>query len=227
MFFILCLCGCSHNIKESLIYSNAIKSVVELKSEKSDLVTYGTAIYIGNNLYITNAHVVTYKSISNILEFENYYFRSPFGKNYQKAELIYYDNNLDLAILASRENFCTNPIRMSVVNSIITGNTVYTVGNTQNQGISISRGIVSNSRVNIIYSGITREMIASDAYISEGNSGGALINVQGELLGITTLRLKDKLGNTIYGMGYSIPIDIVETFISDFNKTNTTMKIDT
>lgn len=43
--------------------------------------------------------------------------------------------------------------------------------------------------------------------------GGALINKKSELIGITTFRLKDSIGNIIYGMGYAIPIDIVKDYI--------------
>ena len=86
---------------------------------------------------------------------------------------------------------------------------MYTVGNTSNQGISIASGIISNSSVLVNIGSFSMNMIVTDAFFAEGNSGGALLNEEGELLGITTLRLKDKYGNIIYGIGYVIPIKVV------------------
>ena len=51
-------------------------------------------------------------------------------------------------------------------------------------------------------------------FFAEGNSGGALIDSKNNLLGITTLRLKDDAGNIIYGVGYVIPAEVVLDFIS-------------
>jgi S1-C subfamily serine protease len=74
---------------------------------------------------------------------------------------------------------------------------------------------MSKSRVAIELSNKSYELIATDAYFSEGGSGGALINKKSELIGITTFRLKDSVGNIIYGMGYAIPIDIIQTYIDN------------
>ena len=95
----------------------------------------------------------------------------------------------------------------------IEGGACYACGNSQNQGISISKGLISKSRVVIELANKSYEVIATDAYFSEGCSGGALINKKSELIGITTFRLKDSIGNIIYGMGYAIPIDIVKDYI--------------
>lgn len=212
--FLLCISSCSLEGNNDL-FSNAMQSIVELKCVDDSYESYGTAIYIGNNRYITNCHVVTYNEIESTITYDEYYIRTAYEETYHTASLIKYDIYKDLAILESHENVCDKIIEFAKIDEIITGMEVFAIGNTQNQGLSMSMGIISNSRIKITYSNITMEMIASDAYISEGNSGGALINRQGKLLGVTTLRLKDKLGNIIYGMGYAIPIDTVEQFILD------------
>ena len=91
---------------------------------------------------------------------------------------------------------------------------MYAVGNTSNQGVSISEGIITKSSVHIKTKKISMNMIATDAFFAEGNSGGALIDSKNNLLGITTLRLKDDAGNIIYGVGYVIPAEVVLDFIS-------------
>ena len=49
--------------------------------------------------------------------------------------------------------------------------------------------------------------------INEGNSGGALLNEKGDLIGITTFRLKDSSYNVIYGMAFAIPINTVLSYL--------------
>ena len=52
-----------------------------------------------------------------------------------------------------------------------------------------------------------------DLTIAQGNSGGALLNEKGKLIGITTFRTKDNSGNVIYGIVYCISINIVLDYI--------------
>ena len=82
-----------------------------------------------------------------------------------------------------------------------------------NYGISISQGIVSMPKVIIDYNEKDKEMIQADINISEGNSGGALLNQNGKLIGITTFRTKDQNGNIIYGNAFAIPINDVVLYI--------------
>ena len=81
-------------------------------------------------------------------------------------------------------------------------------------GISISQGLISLPRIDIEYDGVIHEMIQCDLTINEGNSGGALLNDKGKLIGITTFRLKDYAGNIIYGIAYCIPINAVMSYLN-------------
>lgn len=69
--------------------------------------------------------------------------------------------------------------------------------------------------VNVKYDDISRLVIQADINIASGNSGGALLNEKGELIGITTFRTKDLLGNVNYGFTYSIPLKVVKEFIKE------------
>ena len=106
------------------------------------------------------------------------------------------------------------PVKTGNSESLKAGEEVYAVGNASNYGIGIFKGIVSIPLINVVLDGVTRSVIQSDLTIAAGNSGGALLNARGELVGITTFRTKDNSGNVIYGIVYSIPINIVLEFIN-------------
>lgn len=197
------------------VFVNTINSVLELECYNEEgLSCYGTAVCIDNRgYYITNAHVVMYTENNIKKTFNNFNLRFTNEDSYFSVDLVDIDEKYDLALLKSNENIEYKPISFADISKIKTGDNVYVCGNSQNQGISISKGLISKSRVIIEVSNKKYEMIATDAYFSEGASGGALINEKSELIGITTFRLKDSLGNIIYGMGYAIPIDIIETYI--------------
>ena len=93
------------------------------------------------------------------------------------------------------------------------GEKVYAMGNSINYGISISEGIVGILLIEIKYDDKTRMVIQSSLNITEGNSGGALLDKNGCLVGITTFRIKDIKGDAVYGLAYSIPIDIVCDYV--------------
>ena len=77
----------------------------------------------------------------------------------------------------------------------------------------MSEGIVGCPLININYNDTTRSVIQCSITIAEGNSGGALVNDNGNLIGITTFRTKDSSGNPIYGIAYCIPINTVLEYI--------------
>ena len=74
---------------------------------------------------------------------------------------------------------------------------------------------ISFTHINVSYNGVTRNVIQCDLTISDGNSGGALVNFKGNLVGITTFRLKDQSNNIIYGISYCIPINTVLEYINN------------
>ena len=107
-----------------------------------------------------------------------------------------------------------NPIKNGDSDNLKSGETVYAVGNASNYGIAIFQGIISIPLINVELDGLTRSVIQCDLTIAAGNSGGALLNDDGELIGVTTFRTKDTSGNVIYGIVYCIPINIVLGYIN-------------
>lgn len=199
------------------IYSDNINSIVEVKATTEDVgESFGTGvIYDTQGYLLTNAHVISYKSLGENQLFDTFEIRFPLLKEYQSATFIKVDYELDLAILKiNDESIKYNPIEFAKFNYDF-GDIVYAIGNTSNYGIGISQGIISVPEVNVKYDDISRLVIQADINIASGNSGGALLNEKGELIGITTFRTKDLLGNVNYGFTYSIPLKVVKEFIKD------------
>lgn len=181
------------------IFYNAIESIVELKACSDKMENYGTAVVIGKEgLLATNAHVVTYKS-------EN---------EYREVSVVKYDIQEDIAILkCDSKDINFKEINIGDGKNVYFGNSVYAIGNTENGGLSITKGIVSIPHIVMEYDNIKREVIQSDLVIASGNSGGALLDEYGRLIGITSFRRKDNYGNVVYGVAYSIPIEKIIKYI--------------
>ena len=204
-------------IDANKVYNDSIQSIVEVKAVKEDIgESFGTGEIIkSDGTIITNAHVVTYTRLSIANEFDNYYIRFANEEDYREVYLIKYDSDLDLAVL-KLDDVKVKVLKTTDSSKINSGDKVYAIGNTSNKGIGISKGIISVPLVNIIYEEKTRAVIQCDLTIAQGNSGGALLNEKGKLIGITTFRTKDNLGNVIYGIVYCIPINIVLDYIKWF-----------
>ena len=201
-------------IDANKVYNNSIQSIVEVKAVNEDIgESFGTGEIIkSDGTIITNAHVVTYTRLGITNEFDNYYIRFSSEEDYREVSLIKYDSDLDLAVL-KLDDVKVKVLKTTDSSKINSGDKVYAIGNTSNKGIGISEGIISVPLVNIIYEEKTRAVIQCDLTIAQGNSGGALLNEKGKLIGITTFRTKDNSGNVIYGIVYSIPINIVLDYI--------------
>ena len=208
--------GNNKPIDSTEIFKNNIDSVVEVKATTSDVgESYGSGvIYSRDGYLITNAHVVSYTTLGEIKTFETYEIRFAKDEEYKEAEFVKMDNELDLAVLKIKDDIKYSPISFSK-DTYTYGDNVYAIGNTSNYGIGISQGIISVPEVNIIYNEISRKVIQADIDIASGNSGGALLDKKGKLIGITTFRTKDLSNNVNYGFAYSIPVRIVKEYIGE------------
>ena len=200
------------------IYSQCIDNVVEVKATSESLgESFGTAEIISTDgRLITNAHVVTYTRLNNVVTFEKYFIRFSNEDDYREVLLEKYNSETDIAVLKIKDinGLTFKPVKMGNSSKLQAGDKVYAVGNASNYGIGIFEGIISVPLVNISLEGITRSVIQCDLTIAAGNSGGALLNEKGELIGVTTFRIKDNSGNVIYGVVYCIPIDTVLEYIN-------------
>lgn len=198
------------------IFNKCMDSVVEIKAETESVGTsYGTGEIINTDgLIVTNAHVISYQKANENYTFENISIRFVDENDYREVEVVKYDLDLDIAVLKLKQiNKKLKPIKIGDDSKLKTGDTIYALGNMSNYGLSLTTGIVAIPHVNVSYNELTRTVIQCDLTISDGNSGGALLNSKGELVGITTFRLKDNSGKIIYGISYCIPINVVMEYI--------------
>lgn len=199
------------------IYQACIENVVEVRASSEEVgESFGTAeIISADGTMVTNAHVVTYTRLGAVNTFEEYSFRFSYEDEYRAAELIKYDSDKDIAVLkiSDTTGLALTPIKTADSEAVLAGDKVYAIGNAANYGIGIFEGIVSIPLLNIEADGVTRAVIQCDLTIAAGNSGGALLNDRGELIGLTTFRTRDNSGNVIYGIVYSISINTVLEYV--------------
>lgn len=197
------------------IFHDTVNSVVELKATEGNRESFGTAVFIGDeNRLITNAHVVLYNKRNKKKAYKSLQVRFANESKYRNVSLEFYDEKMDIALLDFKES--SKKIKgLKTRNSdhIDFGETVYAIGNSMNNGISISQGIIGIPKIIIEYNGESRKSIQADLTISSGNSGGALLDQNGKIIGITTFRTKDENGNIVYGNAYAIPINDVLNYI--------------
>lgn len=213
------LTGCGiKQLTATEIYNECIYNVVEVKAVSENVgESFGTAELIsGDGKFITNAHVVTYTRLNVVNPFESYYIRFSFEDDYREVTLEKFDSEKDLALLKLKDvsDLSLKPVKVGNSDNLQAGERIYAVGNASNYGIGIFEGIVSIPIINVELDKILRSVIQCDLTIAAGNSGGALLNAAGELVGITTFRTKDNSGNVIYGIVYCIPVNTVVAFLN-------------
>ena len=103
-------------------------------------------------------------------------------------------------------------------NELKVGNGIIAIGNALGYGQSVTTGVVSALNREVSTDEYTQDMIQIDAAINGGNSGGALLNSKGEVVGINSVKYSSSATSTsasVEGMGFAIPISDVESIIKE------------
>ena len=199
------------------LYDKSLQSVVEVKAYTKDVgESFGSAVLMkSDGTLVTNSHVVTYSKLEETKAFDEISIRFANSDKYMSVDLVKYDVLKDLAVLKIKDKSLKKlkAIKIADIKKVKSGDEVFAIGNLSNYGIGITKGHVSVPKINIIVDENKKEVIQCDITIVSGSSGGALVNRNGKLIGITTFRTKDNLGNVIYGIGYAIPINRVLEYI--------------
>lgn len=101
------------------------------------------------------------------------------------------------------------------------GDEVIAIGNAMGQGISATDGIISMTEQSISVDGNTLSVLQTSAAINSGNSGGALVNSAGEVIGINTAKYNSTMAE---GMGYAIPSNVITPIVEELLQTGTAPK---
>jgi serine protease Do len=180
------------------------------RGQMNPLTAYGSGVIISPDGYIvTNNHVV--QDADNITITMN-------DKRVFKASIIGSDPSTDLALIKIEEQ---NLPFLTYGNSddVKIGQWVLAVGNPFNLTSTVTAGIVSAKArdINILGSqGAIESFIQTDAAVNPGNSGGALVNTKGELIGINAA-IASGTGSYV-GYSFAIPVNIVKKVVDDYMK---------
>lgn len=177
-------------------------------------VGFGSGVIISKDGYIvTNNHVIDGADEISVKLNDN---REFIGR------LIGADPSTDLALVKIEgDDFPTLPIGDS--DALRVGEWVLAVGNPFNLTSTVTAGIVSAKARSLgVYSGGIESFIQTDAPINKGNSGGALVNVKGELVGINAV-LSSPTGS-FAGYGFAIPTSIMTKIIGDLKQYGTVQR---
>jgi serine protease Do len=165
-------------------------------------------IFSADGYIVTNNHVIESAEKIQVL----------YNKKSYDAELIGTDPSTDLAVLKIKE---TNLPAATIGSSknLSVGEWVVAVGNPFSLSSTVTAGIVSakGRKINIVDARFPIEsFIQTDAAINPGNSGGALVNKNGELVGINTAILSRTGSYT--GYAFAVPVDIAKKVVEDLIK---------
>ena len=188
--------------------------------QEQESKSVGSGIIISQNdselLIITNNHVVEGNETLTV---------SFVDEESLEAQVKGTDAAKDLAVIAVQtkeiKDTTMDQIKVAALGNsdqLQVGESVIAIGNALGYGQSVTSGIVSATGREL--DGIDEKLIQTDAAINPGNSGGALLNANGEVVGINTAKVAT---DTVEGMGYAIPIssvsDIIENLMNQETKT--------
>ena len=164
---------------------------------------------------LTNYHVVDNTSLLSVQFIDN--------ESYD-AKVKGISERKDIAIVSvSKKNVkkeTLEKIKIATIGNsdeLNVGNGIIAIGNALGYGQSVTTGVVSALNREVATDDYIQNMIQIDAAINGGNSGGALINAKGEVVGINTAKYSSNLNSivSIEGMGFAIPISNVISIVED------------
>jgi Do/DeqQ family serine protease len=172
--------------------------------QQQEQVGTGSGVIISEDGYIvTNNHVI--KDASQIEITLN-------NKKSYTAKLIGTDSKMDIALLKINADEKLPYTVFANSDSVKVGEWVLAVGNPYNLTSTVTAGIVSAKARNLDTSGI-QSFIQTDAAVNPGNSGGALVNTRGELIGINTM-ISSMTGSYV-GYSFAVPSNNARKIIED------------
>ncbi len=198
---------------EYTVKSNFIQGLSQQASaEGSGIIMSSDGYILTNNHIINSSDSSIYYEVSEAAKVYVYLYNdtTPY-----EAKIIGTDEKTDLAVIKIDKDGLT-PAELADSASVKIGEFAMAIGNPLGMQSSVTSGIISAVNRTVESSdGNTFTLIQTDAAINAGNSGGALINSEGKVIGINTLKLS---GTGIEGMGFAIPINDTLNIYNDLIK---------
>lgn len=184
-------------------------SIVEIYTysdrQQSTLIGTGSGVVISDDGYIvTNAHV---------LQADGYHVIKTWDEKSYDAKIIGRDTKTDIAIIKV-SGADLQPAVLGDSDEVVTGEQVMAIGNPAGLSGSVTDGIVSavNRKIKSDSTGFEMNCIQTNADISPGNSGGALVNMYGQVIGITSSKY---VSSSYEGLGFAITINDAAPIIEE------------
>ena len=168
----------------------------------------GSGIVLNEDGYIaTNAHV---------LEAEGYHRIETIDGDFYDAKLIGRDTKTDIAVIKVNAPDLT-PAVLGDSDEAVVGETVIAIGNPANLAGTVTDGIISavDRKIRSDSTGFEMKCLQTNAEISPGNSGGALVNMYGQVIGITSSKY---VSSDLEGLGFAITINEAVPVIEELIK---------
>ena len=191
------------------IYQKVNPSTVTVLTGMSDgSAMVGTGVIFTEDGYIlTNAHVIAGGS--------ECYVVLDTGENH-RARLLGLDEEKDLAVIKIDATGLP-AAGFGDSDALTVGDPVYAIGNPLGVELrgTLTDGIVSAINRDVYVDGVTMTLIQTNAALNNGNSGGPLINVYGQVVGINTMKMGSSSTTSVEGLGFAIPIASTAYMIND------------
>lgn len=199
------------------VYAKNVNSTVGIQTSITSTNLWGqqtTSAASGSGFILTaDGYIVTnYHVIQNA----NSVTVSTYGGASYNAKIVGYDEGNDLAVLKI-EATGLSPVVLGSSEKLNVGDTVLAIGNPLGElTFSLTTGVVSALNREVTFSGGTvMDLLQTDCAINSGNSGGALFNLYGEVVGITNAKYSgsSSTGASIDNIAFAIPIDSVRAIV--------------
>lgn len=189
------------------IYKKMIPSVVSITAIGDSGTSTGTGIVMTEDGYIiTNYHVVTTaRQVRVLLSDGNEYYASSVGG----------DETSDLMVLKINAEGLT-PAEFGDSTTAEVGDTVVAIGDplgTELRG-TMTDGIICGIQRDISVEDRTMTLMQTNAALNSGNSGGPLVNMQGQVIGINTMKLTSSY-TSVEGIGFAIPVSSAKPIVDE------------
>ena len=200
------------------IYQQVLPSVVCVQADHGGSYNVGSGVILTSDGYIvTNYHVIEECSALDIMLLDN--------QHVYDAVLIGYDEELDLAVLKVDAQGLT-PAHLADSDRLQVGDQVYAIGNPMGYLYgTMTDGIVSSLAREVEVDSREMTLIQTSAALNSGNSGGALVDIYGQVVGITSAKITGVNDDVVTeGIGLAIPITDSLPFLNAIIQTGETCR---
>ena len=193
------------------IYQANLSCIVSVRGTQGSSMSLGTGVIMSENGYIiTNSHVIEGCSAVDVVLWDERVY---------PALLVGRDEQTDLAVLKVE---CTglSPADFGDSGLLRVGDVALAIGNPLGEDLrgTMTDGIISALNRDVNVDGRTMSLIQTTAALNSGNSGGALINEYGQVIGITNLKMQSYY-DTVEGLGFAIPTATVKAVVDTLIET--------